>query len=481
MSDSPAASGTREALLTRFVHALGPAGVLTETADMAPYAADWRGRVRAEPLAVLRPSTSAEVAAAVRICAQTRTPLVAQGGNTGQCAGAVASVARAQVIVSLSRLNRIRALDAQNDTITVEAGCVLARVQEAATAADRLFPLSLGAEGSCQIGGNLATNAGGTAVLRYGNARDLVLGLEVVLADGSMWDGLRALRKDNTGYDLKQLFLGSEGTLGVITAAVLKLFAAPKAACTALFSVSEPAAAVTMLNRFRARCGDRLTGFELMSRPCLDILFKQIARFRDPFPTRYPWYVLAELRDTHGADELRTMVESVLDAGMRERHVQDAIVARSQAQAEQLWRMREEIPEANRREAPWVRHDVAVPVSRIAEFIERASEALRARFPGIRIVAFGHVGDGNIHFNATAAADHDAEAFIARQHDVYALVHDLVMALGGSFSAEHGIGLVKVDQLARYKSPIELALMQRIKGALDPIGILNPGKVLPPS
>ena len=480
MAASLAPTVAREALLARFEQALGPAGVLSAGADMESYAADWRGRVRATPLAVLRPASSAEVAAAVRICAQAQTALVPQGGNTGQCAGAVPSAESAQVVLSLSRLNRIRSLDVANNTITVEAGCVLARVQEAAAAADRFFPLSLGAEGSCQIGGNLATNAGGTAVLRYGNARDMVLGLEVVLADGSLWDGLRALRKDNTGYDLKQLFLGSEGTLGIITAAVLKLYPAPKAAATVLFTVPEPAAAVAMLNAFRARCGDRLTGFELMSRLCLDILFKQVPRFSDPFSTRYEWYVLGELRDTHGADELRAAAESVLEAGMQEGRVHDAIVANSQAQAEQLWRMREEIPEANRREAPWVRHDVAVPVSSIAEFIARASETLRAHFPAIRIVAFGHIGDGNIHFNASAAADGDLEAFIARQHEVYALVHDLVMSLNGSFSAEHGIGLVKVDELARYKSPTELALMQRIKAALDPAGLLNPGKVLPP-
>jgi FAD/FMN-containing dehydrogenase len=480
MAATHAAAASREALLARFVEALGPGGVLSADADMQAYSGDWRGRVRATPLAVLRPATTAEVAAAVRICAQTRTPIVPQGGNTGQCAGAVPSAEHAQVVLSLSRLDRIRSLDVANDTITVEAGCVLARVQEAAAAADRLFPLSLGAEGSCQIGGNLSTNAGGTAVLRYGNARDMVLGLEVVLADGRIWDGLRALRKDNTGYDLKQLFLGSEGTLGIVTAAVLKLYPAPRAATTVLFAVRDPAAAVEMLNRFRARCGDRLTGFELVSRLCFDILFKHIARFTDPFASRHEWYVLGELRDTQDAAALRAMAEATLEAGMQDALVQDAIVAASQAQADQLWRMREEIPEANRREAPWVRHDVSVPVSRIAEFIARACETLRTRFPEVRIVAFGHLGDGNIHFNATGPAGADVEAFIAQQHDVYGLVHDLVMSLGGSFSAEHGIGLVKVDELARYKSPVELALMHAVKAALDPAGLLNPGKVLPP-
>jgi FAD/FMN-containing dehydrogenase len=469
-----------DALLARLTEALGPSGVVADAAGMEPYASDWRGRVRGAPLMVLRPASTAEVATAVRECAAAQIALVAQGGNTGQCAGAVPATDNDQVVLSLTRMNRIRALDAQNNTVTVEAGCVLARVQEAAAAADRLFPLSLGAEGSCQIGGNLSTNAGGTAVLRYGNARDMVLGLEVVLADGSVWDGLRALRKDNTGYDLKQLFLGAEGTLGIITAAVLELYAAPKAAATVMFAVRDPAAAVAMLNRFRARCGDRLTGFELMSRLCLDILFKHVPRFGDPFATRYDWYVLAELRDTLAADTLLAIAETALEEGVQAGLVLDAIVAQSQAQAGQLWRMREEIPEANRREAPWVRHDVSVPVSRIPELIARGSQLLQARFPGVRIVAFGHVGDGNIHFNATAAEGADAEAFVARQEEVYRLVHDLVMSLGGSFSAEHGIGLVKVHELARYKSPVELALMQRIKRALDPAGLLNPGKLLPP-
>jgi len=469
----------RAALLAQLRAALGASAVLTEPADMAPYAADWRGRVRGVPLAVARPASTDEVAATVRICAQARTPVVPQGGNTGQCAGAVPSAGGDQVVLSLGRLNRIRALDAQNDTVTVEAGCLLAEVQQAAAAADRLFPLSLGAEGSCQIGGNLSTNAGGTAVLRYGNARDLVLGLEVVLADGSVWEGLRGLRKDNTGYDLKQLFLGAEGTLGIITAAVLKLYPAPRASATAFMALPDPQAAVSLFNAFRARAGDRLTGFELISRLCLDILYARIPRFSDPLPQRYEWYVLCELTDTRDEAALRALAEGSVAQGLQDGLVLDGVLAQSQAQAETLWRMREEIPEANRREAPWVRHDVSVPVSRIAEFIASASERLRARYPGIRIVAFGHIGDGNIHFNATAAAGAPVEQFIACQAEIYALVHDLVMALGGSFSAEHGIGLLKVSEVARYKSPVELALMQTIKRGLDPQGILNPGKVLP--
>lgn len=472
-------TAAQQTLLRQLREALGPRGVLTEPSELEPYVVDWRGRTRGRTLAVLRPATTDEVATIVRLCAASATGIVPQGGNTGQCAGAVPSADGSQVVVCLARMNRIRAIDHANDTLTVEAGVVLAKAQEAAAAANRLFPLSLGAEGSCQIGGNLATNAGGTAVLRYGNARELVLGLEVVLPDGSVWDGLRALRKDNTGYDLKHLFLGSEGTLGIITAAVLKLYPKPRSRATAMIGVPSPAAAVELLGRFRAACGDRLTGFELMSRLCIELLCKHMPQFSDPLPRLYPWYVLAELNDTLAASDLAGAMESTLSAGLASNLVLDAVVAGSEAQARNLWRMREEIPEANRKEAPWVRHDVSVPVSRVPALIERGSALLSSRYPGLRIVAFGHVGDGNIHFNATSAAGMPADAFVAQQASVYALVHDLVMALGGSFSAEHGIGQLKVAELAHYKSAVELDLMRRIKRALDPSGIMNPGKVLP--
>jgi FAD/FMN-containing dehydrogenase len=341
--------------------------------------------------------------------------------------------------------------------------------------------LSLGAEGSCQIGGNLSTNAGGTAVLRYGNARDMVLGLEVVLPDGQIWNGLRALRKDNTGYDLKQLFLGAEGTLGIITAAVLKLYPRPKASATAFLAIRSPDAAVELLNAFRASCGDRVTGFEIISRRCLDLLFKHIPKFTDPLPARYDWYLLCELTDTLASTDLAAVMESTLSSAADRGHVLDAVIPSSQAQASALWRMREEIPDGNRREGPWVRHDVSVPVSRIPELIERGSALLEQHFPGVRMVAFGHIGDGNIHFNATAAEGANPEAFIAQQETVYRHMHGLVMALGGSFSAEHGIGLVKVHEMAQYKSAVELTLMRQIKHALDPHGLMNPGKVLPPN
>jgi FAD/FMN-containing dehydrogenase len=471
----------QRSLVERLGERLGAQAVLTDPADMAAHVVDWRGRERGAALAVVKPANTEEVAFAVAACARAGVAIVPQGGNTGQCAAAVPSAAGDQVVLSLSRMNRIRDIDVQNNTMTVEAGCVLAAIQEAAGAADRLFPLSLGAQGSCQIGGNLSTNAGGTAVLRYGNTREMVMGLEVVLADGSVWNGLRALRKDNTGYDLKQLFLGAEGTLGVVTAAVLKLHPRPRSSATALIAVPDPRAAVALLNRFRERCGDRLTGCELISRNCFDILFKQLPKFSDPLPRRYDWYVLSEINDTLTAIDLRAVMEETLAAAVEDGIALDAVVASSQAQADTLWAMREEIPEANRRETPWVRHDVSVPVTRIPELIERGSAAMRARIPDLRIVAFGHIGDGNIHFNAAAADPAHAEDVVAQHAAIYSIVHGLVMTLGGSFSAEHGIGLVKVHEMALYKSPVELDLMRRIKAALDPAGIMNPGKVLPPA
>ena len=466
-------------VLERFGAILGPLGVVTDPSALEPHVVDWRGRTRGATLAVLRPATTAEVAQAVRLCAELGIGIVPQGGNTGQCAAAIPSPDGREVVLSLGRMNRIRAIDEHNNTLIAEAGCVLKNLQDAAAQVDRLFPLSLGAEGSCQIGGNLATNAGGTAVLRYGNAREMVLGLEVVLPNGAIWDGLRGLRKDNTGYDLKQLFLGAEGTLGVITAAVLKLHPKPKASATAFAAVQSPRAAVELLNMFRARCGDRVAGFEIISRLCIDLLRKHIPKYPDPLPQRYEWYLLCELTDTLASTDLDAVMEETLSAATQAGLVLDAVIAASQAQASTLWRMREEVPEANRMEGPWVRHDVSVPVSRIPELIEHGTRALQEHFPGVRVVAFGHIGDGNIHFNATAAHGAAAEAFIARQKDVYEIVHTLVMALGGSFSAEHGIGLVKVHEMARYKSAIELEMMHTLKRAFDPQGIMNPGKVLP--
>jgi FAD/FMN-containing dehydrogenase len=479
MSQAQSSTG-RHPLVATLEASLPPASVIADPRDMEAYVVDWRGRERGAALAVVRPATTLEVATAVRLCAAAGVAIVPQGGNTGQCAAAVPSAAGDQVVLSLGRMNRIRDLDPHNGTMTVDAGCILAHLQEAAASVDRLFPLSLGAQGSCQIGGNLSTNAGGTAVLRYGNTRDMVLGLEVVLADGTVWDGLRTLRKDNTGYDLKQIFLGAEGTLGIITGAVLKLYPRPKSNATALAAVPDPHAAVGLLNRFRERCGDRLTGCELISRNCFDILFRHIDRFRDPLPARHDWYVLCELADADPGADLQALMAATLEGAAAEGIVLDATIASSKAQADHLWAMREEIPEANRRETPWVRHDVSVPVNRIPDLIEQGSAAIRGVVDDVRIVAFGHIGDGNIHFNAAAADRDRAEAVVDRHEEIYAAVHGLVMRLGGSFSAEHGIGLVKVHEMALYKSPVELNLMRRIKQALDPQGLLNPGKVLPP-
>jgi FAD/FMN-containing dehydrogenase len=373
---------------------------------------------------------------------------------------------RREVVLSLSRLNRIRGIDALNDTLTAEAGCVLAEVQKAAEDANRLFALSLAAEGSCQIGGTLSTNAGGVNVLRYGNAREQVLGLEVVLPDGRVWDGLRALRKDNTGYDLKQLFLGAEGTLGVITAAVLKLHPRPSAQATAWIGLRDPAHAVALLAQLHARLGERISAFELVSRPCLEAVLAHDAATRDPLPQPHPWYVFAEFADAGSQEALAAQVTQAL-AGAAD--IDDAVLAASVAQARALWRLRETIPEA---QFANVKHDVAVPVSEVPELIRRAGAALRAAYPGVALYAFGHIGDGNIHYNVGDAA------LLERRDQVNRIVFDVVAALGGSISAEHGLGQLKREAIRAHKSALELELMRTLKRALDPQGLMNPGKVL---
>jgi FAD/FMN-containing dehydrogenase len=466
-------------MLQRLHAAVGPQGLITDARDMEPYVVDWRGYYRGATSAIVRPGSTSEVAQVVKICAEFGTGIVPQGGNTGMAGGATPSPAGDQIVINLGRMDRVLELDALNNTITVQAGCILATIQNAALEADRLFPLSLGAEGSCQIGGNLATNAGGVNVLRYGNTRDLTLGLEAVLADGNVWNGLKGLRKDNTGYDLKQLFIGSEGTLGVITGAVLKLFPRPLAEVTAFFALSDPASAVELLARLRGVCGERISAFELIARPCMDLVVKHIPDTRDPFPDAYPWYVLTDLADTTDSVSLRNDFERAVTAVAEASLVRDAVIAESTAQARSLWRMRESIPEASRAEGLLYRHDVSVTASRIPDFIRAAGAALERSFPGVRIICFGHLGDGNLHYNCFVPGRSRADPRAHEATDVNEVVHDIVRDFRGSFSAEHGIGQAKRSALARHKTPLELELMRQIKRTLDPGNIMNPGKVLP--
>ena len=457
---------------------VGAAHVLEAEADMDPFLSDWRGRYHGRARAVVLPRDTAEVAAVVAACAQAGVAMVPQGGNTGLCGGATPLGDGAAVVISLARMNRVRALDPDNDTLTVEAGCTLAAVQEAAQAAGRLFPLSLASEGSCRIGGNLSTNAGGVQVLRYGNTRDLVLGLEVVLPDGRVWDGLRGLRKDNTGYDLKQLFIGAEGTLGIVTAAVLKLFPAIRSRATAWVAVPDPRAAVRLLGMLRAACGDRVSAFEIVGRTALGLVLRHIPGARDPLAGAPAWTVLVELSDPAVDAPLDDQLQAVLGEAFAQGLAGDVAVAASGAQAQALWALREDISEAQRIEGVSIKHDVSVPVSRIPDFLERASEALAARWPDVRVVAFGHIGDGNLHYNLSKSVADDNAAFVARTPEVNRIVHDLVCELGGSISAEHGLGQLKREEVLRYKPALEMELMRRVKQAFDPAGLMNPGKVL---
>ncbi len=457
---------------------VGPAQVLTEATDTAPYVRDWRGRYQGQARCVVRPGTAAEVSQVVRLCLARGWPMVPQGGNTSLCGAATPDASGGAVVISLARLNRIRAVDGANNTLTAEAGCLLASVQERAAAADRLFPLALASEGSCQVGGNLSTNAGGVHVLRYGNTRDLTLGLEVVLPSGELWDGLRGLRKDNTGYDLKHLFIGAEGTLGIITAAVFKLFPLPAARAVAWLAVPDPQAALDLLQRAQDRFQARLIAFELVSRPALALVLRHIPGMHDPLPgSASPWFVLLELND--GGEE--GLLQDSLTAFMGERleggEVTDGVLAQSRDQVRQLWALRENISEAQKREGVSIKHDVAVPVARVPEFLSRAEPLLTAAFPGVRIVAFGHAGDGNLHYNLSQPERERNDAFIAATPSVNARVYDLVTELGGTISAEHGLGQLKRDMILRYKSPLEMDMMRAVKHLFDPRGLMNPGKI----
>ncbi|MGB3811329.1 MAG: FAD-binding oxidoreductase [Parvibaculum sp.] len=464
--------------LARMKAVVGPHGFIDDVNDMAPYLVERRDLYHGRAAAVLRPASTAEVSALMKIAHETGTPVVPQGGNTGLVGGQIPFESGDEVILSLTRMNRIIALDAENNTLTVEAGVTLAAAQEAASKVGRLFPLSLASEGSCQIGGNLATNAGGTAVLRYGNARDLVLGLEVVLADGQVWDGRKGLRKDNTGYDLKHIFMGSEGTLGIITGAVLKLFSKPLAVVTAFAAVPSVEEAVKLLRIADNASGGLVTSFELMPRIGIEFVTRHMPGTVDPLSVASPWYVLLELSAGGTIESLNEMLEVLLAAAMDVGAVTDAAIAHSEAQRLKFWQMRESMSDVQRLEGGSIKHDVSVPVSSVAAFIAQASDAVGQAMPGIRPVPFGHVGDGNIHFNLSQPVGADKAAFLARWGEMSAIVHWIVREFNGSISAEHGIGRMKRDEIAETKSPIEIELMRTLKRALDPTGILNPGKVV---
>ena len=466
---------TPASLISSLSAITGGDAVLTGEAT-APYCTDKRGRYTGSALAVVFPSDTQQVAEVVKLCGARHVSIVPQGGNTSLCGGSVPLAKGTQIVLNLSRMNRIRSLDAINYTITVEAGCILADVREAAEQGNCLFPLNLPSIQHCAIGGNLSTNAGGINVLRYGTMRDLVLGLEVVLPDGRIWNGLRALRKDNSGYDLKQLFIGAEGTLGIITAAVLKLFPRPRATATACVGLRDPAAAVALFAHLRAACGDRISAFEIIGRSCLDLVFRHFPDAHEPFAKRHEWTVIIDLSDVLDVpldESLHAALESFTGG------IEVFAVTAEKAQSGKWWKLRNSISEAQRIDGISIKHDISVPVSSIAQFIAQADAALHEAFPGIRIASFGHVGDGNIHYNASMPDTAQNKTFIEQhEHEVNRLVYQVVARLNGSISAEHGLGQLKREALGNYRSALELELMRSIKQTLDPHGLMNPGKVI---
>ncbi len=462
-------------LVATITEILGPNGVITDAGDMAPYLHEERGLAESSADLVARPANTSEVSEVVRACAASKTPIVPVGGSTGLVGGTLAS---GGVLLATDRLIKIIEVDALNNTMTVEAGCILAELQNAAAEQNCLFPLSLGAEGSCRIGGNLSTNAGGVGVLRYGNTRDLVLGLEVVLPSGEIWDGLSALRKDNTGYDLKQLFIGAEGTLGIITKAVLKLFPAPRTTITVMAALPELEAILKLFDATRQLCGDRLTAFELISRIGVELGMAHIPGVIDPFEAEHPYYALIELTSPRENDDLRSEIETVLEKAFEANIVTDAVFAESDAQRQELWKIREEIPAAQTREGGSIKHDISVPVSQTVAFITAASKQVSDALPGIRPCPFGHIGDGNIHFNLTQPEAMTKADFMAQAEEFTRIVYDLVVEMKGSISAEHGIGAFKREELEHYASATKINLMRSIKQALDPENLMNPGKVV---
>ena len=464
--------------MTSFNEILGPDGVLTDAADVEPYLTDHRRLYRGRALAVVLPRSVDQISRLLAYCNEKRIAVVPHGGNTSYCGGATPDESGQQIVLALKRLNRIRNVDPLNYSLTVEAGCILADAQRAADEVERLFPLSLGSEGTCQIGGNLSTNAGGTNVLRYGMMRDLVLGLEVVLADGRILSTLGGLRKDNTGYDIKSLFLGAEGTLGVITAATLKLFSKARTSATAFAAVRNVQAAVELLSRLREATGDRVSSFELIPRIGIELTTRHIPGVKDPLKQAYEWHVLCEITSSRNADKLDDLLTESLEAAFEANLVLDAVVAKSDREREALWKIRETIPEAQRLDGASLKHDISLPITSLAEFVAKAGDWIRTNVPDGRLVAYGHVGDGNLHFNLNQSPGTPRDAFLARESSIKRVIHDMVRDFGGSFSAEHGIGRLKVDELERYAQPVELDLMRAVKRALDPNGILNPRCIL---
>lgn len=457
---------------------VGSTGWTDDPALLAPQLVDWRGRKQGSADLMLSPATTDEVAEIVRLAAAHRVGLVPQGGNTSLCGASVPEPEGGSVLVSMRRMRRIRAVDAADQSLVAEAGVTLSEVHDAAEAADRMFPLSLGAKGSATVGGLISTNAGGVQVLRYGTMRALTLGIEAVLPDGSVLDQLSSLRKDNSGYDIKQLMIGAEGTLGFVTAAALRLVPRPRSAATAFVALASPAAALELLDRVRAAIGDAVDSFELMPRVGLDLVFEHIAGTRDPFAAPYPWYVLVELTSARANDSLADLLEQILTAAIEAGAAADAVIARSEAQRMAMWKIRETMPEAERVDGASVKHDVSVPVARMPAFIAEATPAVERQWPGARILAFGHLGDGNVHFNARPPIGVGYEAFKAHGEAITRLVNDITVAHGGSISAEHGIGTLKRAELVRLGNPAKLAAMRAVKSALDPLGIMNPGKLL---
>ncbi|GAA0778207.1 FAD-binding oxidoreductase [Roseibium denhamense] len=462
----------------RFADLIGQANVLTLPDDQAPYLIEWRDLYQGVTPMVLRPGTTEEVSAVLNYAYENGLKVVPQGGNTGLMGGQIPQETGDEIVLSLARLNKIRNVDPDGFTITVEAGVVLETLQNEAEKVDRLFPLSLGAQGSCQIGGNISTNAGGTAVLAYGNTRDLVLGLEVVLPTGEIWNGLRTLRKDNTGYDLKQLFIGGEGTLGIITAASLKLFPKPKKLEAAFVGAQDPHAVLKLFSLAKAQAGPLLTGFEIMPRIGIEFCLKHLDGARDPLESEHPWYVLMELSSGSEAFEVRDLMEGILGDAFEAGLVEDAAFAQNLSQVNDFWHLRHGLSEVQKPEGGSIKHDISVPVASVPDFLDKAMEAVDAFVPGCRPVPFGHIGDGNIHFNVSQPVGADKEDYIAKWDEMNKIVHDIVLQFNGSISAEHGIGRLKKDLLKDVKQDIELDLMRRIKAAVDPKGLLNPGRIL---